>query len=145
MSDKDLAASNPDFCSSTEVTVDKDYSPYGPLVQCSYLDARWIDCEDAALVHHLKLQTIQRSPFVHTSELPCLKFTKHYFLTTLLYSIFLGMLAVDRFYLGYSAIAVGKLMTLGGLGVGANIFLLINGNLMPADDSQWQPLNVIKS
>lgn len=65
----------------------------------------------------------------------------HYFLTALLYSIFLGVLAVDRFYLGYSAIAVGKLMTLGGLGIWwiVDIFLLLNGNLMPADESQWQP------
>jgi hypothetical protein len=53
----------------------------------------------------------------------------------------LGIFAVDRFSLGYSAIAVGKLMTLGGLGVWwiIDIILLINGNLTPADDSQWEP------
>lgn len=69
------------------------------------------------------------------------RYTGHYFLSTLLYSIFLGALAVDRFSLGYSAIAVGKLMTLGGLGIwwAIDIFLLIYGSLTPADDSQWQP------
>lgn len=63
-----------------------------------------------------------------------------------------------RFCLGYSAIAVGKLMTLGGLGVWyvlaiffsklyrkenfrwiIDICLLVTGNLMPADDSNWEP------
>ena len=37
-------------------------------------------------------------------EAPCIKYTSHYFLTTLIYSVFLGVLAADRFYLGYSAI-----------------------------------------
>ncbi|KAE9555209.1 hypothetical protein FO519_001559 [Halicephalobus sp. NKZ332] len=74
-------------------------------------------------------------------EVKCVKYTGHYFLSTLLYSIFLGILGVDRFCLGYSAIAVGKLMTLGGLGIWwlVDIFLLLNGNLTPADDSQWMP------
>lgn len=69
------------------------------------------------------------------------RYTGHYFLSTLLYSVFLGILAVDRFCLGYSAIAVGKLMTLGGLGLWwiVDIFLLITGSLLPADGSNWQP------
>ncbi|CAD6188269.1 unnamed protein product [Caenorhabditis auriculariae] len=72
---------------------------------------------------------------------PCLKYTGHYFLSTVLYSVFLGVVAVDRFCLGYSAIAVGKLMTLGGLGIWwiVDICLLVTGNLMPADESNWEP------
>uniref|UniRef100_A0A8R1DRH8 TM2 domain-containing protein n=1 Tax=Caenorhabditis japonica TaxID=281687 RepID=A0A8R1DRH8_CAEJA len=72
---------------------------------------------------------------------PCVIYTGHYFLTTLLYSIFLGLVAVDRFCLGYSAMAVGKLMTLGGFGVWwiVDIFLLVLGYLGPADDSNWEP------
>lgn len=48
---------------------------------------------------------------------------------------------MDRFCLGYSAIAVGKLMTLGGLGLWwiVDIFLLITGSLTPADGSNWMP------
>ena len=69
-------------------------------------------------------------------------------------------MAVDRFYLGYSAIAIGKLMTMGkdkmphtiyceycftgGLGIWwiADIVLLLSGNLLPADDSEWQPWRI---
>ncbi|MFH4975634.1 hypothetical protein AB6A40_002343 [Gnathostoma spinigerum] len=82
-----------------------------------------------------------RGPRTFTREVPCIKYTGHYFLSTLLYSVFLGVLAVDRFCLGYSAIAVGKLMTLGGLGIWwvVDIFLLITGSLTPADGSSWQP------
>uniref|UniRef100_A0A915PST2 TM2 domain-containing protein n=1 Tax=Setaria digitata TaxID=48799 RepID=A0A915PST2_9BILA len=82
-----------------------------------------------------------RGPRIFLRKVPCIKYTGHYFLSTLLYSIFLGVLAVDRFCLGYSAIAVGKLMTLGGLGLWwiVDIFLLITGSLMPADGSNWQP------
>lgn len=41
------------------------------------------------------------------------RYSGHYFLTTLLYSIFLGVLGVDRFVLGYTGTAVAKLLTLG--------------------------------
>ncbi|EFP09227.1 hypothetical protein CRE_25412 [Caenorhabditis remanei] len=82
-----------------------------------------------------------RGPRGFTKSVPCIIYTGHYFLTTLLYSIFLGVVAVDRFCLGYSAMAVGKLMTLGGFGIWwiVDIFLLVLGVLGPADDSNWEP------
>lgn len=78
---------------------------------------------------------------MHKLKFISFSYNGHYFLSTVIYSLALGILAVDRFVLGYSAIAVGKLMTLGGLGVWwiTDLFLLITGSLKPADDSEWEP------
>jgi hypothetical protein len=72
-------------------------------------------------------------------HIPCIKYSSHYFISTLLYSIFLGLFAVDRFSLGHIGIAVGKMITLGGLGLWwiIDIIHLILGKLMPHDDSNW--------
>jgi hypothetical protein len=147
-------------------TIDKE--PYSPLVPCQFLDARFIRCENPADVETIGNSSRQACPYfgvrnnilpkinvtcsvfpciecsgprIFQKEAKCLKYTGHYFLSTLLYSIFLGILGIDRLCLGYSAIGVGKLMTAGGLGVWwlVDIFLLVNGNLTPADDSQWMP------
>uniref|UniRef100_A0A7E5A0Q3 TM2 domain-containing protein n=1 Tax=Panagrellus redivivus TaxID=6233 RepID=A0A7E5A0Q3_PANRE len=145
-----------------------DRRPDSPLIPCDYVGIEFLACEDAADVQPVGNDTSSVCPYfgprngvyamtnVTCEVLPCIecsgprrfkreakcvKFTGHYFLSTLLYSIFLGIVGVDRFCLGYSAVAVGKLMTLGGVGIWwlVDIFLLINGNLMPADDSQWMP------
>lgn len=70
---------------------------------------------------------------------PCIDHTRHYFLTTLLYSILLGLIGMDRFCLGHIGTAVAKLLTLGGCGIWwiLDIILLINGQLMPEDGSNW--------
>lgn len=72
-------------------------------------------------------------------NVPCIKYTGHYFITTLLYSFFLGCFGVDRFCLGHTGTAVGKLLTLGGLGIWwfVDLILLITGGLMPSDNSNW--------
>lgn len=69
---------------------------------------------------------------------PCVKFGDHYFLTTLLYSILLGFLGMDRFSLGQTGVAVMKLLSLGGLGLWwiIDIFLLVTNNLTP-EDNNW--------
>lgn len=67
---------------------------------------------------------------------PCIKYGNHYFLTTLLYSILLGFLGMDRFSLGQTGVAVMKLLSLGGLGLWwiIDIILLVTNNLTPEDN-----------
>lgn len=74
-------------------------------------------------------------------DVPCIKYTGHYFVNTLLYSILLGFLGMDRFVLGHTGTAVGKLLTLGGVGIWwlVDIVLLVTGHLMPKDGSSWMP------
>lgn len=72
---------------------------------------------------------------------PCIKYSDQYFTTTLLYSILLGFLGMDRFCLGQTGTAVGKLLTIGGLGIWwvVDIVLLITNYLTPEDGSNWNP------
>jgi TM2 domain-containing membrane protein YozV len=78
--------------------------------------------------------------FLSNFTAPCVKYNGHYFLSTLLYSLLLGIFGVDRFCLGHTGTGVGKLLTLGGLGVWwiVDIILIILGELKPADDSNWE-------
>jgi len=55
-------------------------------------------------------------------------------MTTLLISVFLGELGIDRFYLGYTGLGVLKLITFGGFGIWwvVDIFLIATGKLKDA-------------
>ncbi|XP_017772081.1 PREDICTED: TM2 domain-containing protein CG11103 [Nicrophorus vespilloides] len=74
-------------------------------------------------------------------NVPCIKYSEQYFTTTLLYSILLGFLGMDRFCLGQTGTAVGKLLTIGGVGIWwiVDIILLVTNNLLPEDGSNWNP------
>lgn len=47
---------------------------------------------------------------------------------------------MDRFSLGQTGTAVGKLLTLGGVGIWwmVDIVLLVTNNLLPEDGSNWE-------
>lgn len=90
-------------------------------------------------MHQVRLNTLYNiHSFIHSFH-GSLRFTGHYFVTTLLYSILLGFLGMDRFCLGHTGTAVGKLLTLGGIGIWwvVDIVLLVTGHLMPEDGSNW--------
>lgn len=52
-------------------------------------------------------------------------FSQKDWLTAVLLSLFVGVLGIDRFYLGYTGLGIVKLITCGGLGIWALIDLIL--------------------
>jgi TM2 domain-containing membrane protein YozV len=63
-------------------------------------------------------------------------------LVALLLALFIGVLGIHRFYLGYMGIGIIQLLTLGGFGIWAliDLIMIITGSLKPKDGNYEKPL-----
>lgn len=157
-----------DTCYDEDCAV--EFDPYSPLIKCEYLPEEFYECDDPLDVMMLNISgedaigcqfgqdkvngndtiLVNCTAFpgiecfgdrTFIKEVKCVKFGGHHFVTILLFSVFLGFIGLDRFCLGHIPTAVGKLVTLGGLGVWwiIDVVLLVTGQLQPKDGSSWCP------
>lgn len=81
---------------------------------------------------------IQNKRTYSASQIPGVFSDKEYIIA-LLFSIFLGYLGIDRFYMGQVGIGIGKLLTLGGCGIWYLIDIILIAT-RSSNDSTGLPL-----
>lgn len=81
---------------------------------------------------------IQNKRTYSASQIPGVFSDKEYIIA-LLFSIFLGYLGIDRFYMGQIGIGIGKLLTLGGCGIWYLIDIILIAT-RSSNDSTGLPL-----
>merc|ERR1711928_23825 len=108
------------MCPSPEI----DPSTQQPKVTCTALE---------------EILCIETGNNTFIKEIPCLWTNGYSFETSFLLSIFLGMFGADRFYLGYPALGLFKLCTLGCMFLGqiVDIILIATQMVTPADGSHY--------
>jgi hypothetical protein len=99
----------------------------------------YVDLQMQARARYIEANTFVRRADGQGSWFPASQvpgvFSDKDWLTAVLLSLFVGTLGIDRFYLGYTALGVLKLITLGGCGLWSliDLILIAIGNIPDAD------------
>ncbi|OHS93900.1 TM2 domain containing protein [Tritrichomonas foetus] len=101
-------------------------------IQCDILT----DCNPSLSFFQTRCHPLDfcMGPSIFERRSKCMKSQKSQ-KTAFLLSLFFGVVAADRFYLGHYVTAVFKMLTFGGLGIAymVDMFLILFGYLGPAD------------